>query len=94
MKRTLIEFRGANCSWCLNNMLSHLRSHDSVIAAEFQAGKGCIEVDHDAEDFEQLLAGVESDLRGWRLADNGERVMVDLDVHESTQCPFRSGATS
>lgn len=88
MNHTLIEFHGANCAWCLNNMLTHLRSHDSVTSAEFNAGTGCIEVDHDTDDFGDLLAGVRADLRGWRQADNGERVMVDLDVHPSSACPF------
>lgn len=90
MTHTLIEFHGANCTWCLNNMLTHLRSHDSVISAEFRAGSGCIEVDHNATDFDEILNGVQADLRGWRQADNGERVMVDLDVHSASQCPFRS----
>jgi len=90
MRRTLIEFHGANCSWCLNNMLTHLRSHGSVQSAEFQKGTGCIEVDHDAGDFDELFEGVSMDLRGWRQADNGERVMIDLDVHPSAMCPFRS----
>lgn len=89
MRRTLIEFRGANCTWCVNNTVSHLRSHDSVLSTRVQAGQGCIEVDHDAGDLDELLAGVHADLRGWQQADNGERVMVDLRVHEAAKCPFR-----
>lgn len=89
MTRTLIEFHGANCSWCLNNMISHLRSSEGVVAVRFQAGTGCIEVDHDAGDVAQLLSGMRADLRGWRQADNGERVMVDLGVHSSATCHFK-----
>lgn len=89
MSHRLIEFHGANCAWCVNNMLTHLRSHELVTSAEFNAGTGCIEIDHGTVDFDELLAGVRADLRGWRQADNGERVMVDLEVHLSSACPFR-----
>lgn len=89
MTHTVIEFRGANCSWCLNNMLNHLRSHGSVSSAHLQTGTGCIEVDHNAADFDELLRGIRTDLRGWRQAENGERVMIDVDVHPSAMCPFR-----
>lgn len=92
--RTLIEFHGANCSWCLNNMLTHLRSHESVVSVSYHAGTGCIEVDHDADDAADLLAGIQEDLRGWRQADNGERMMVDLDVHPAEACPFEPRAGS
>ncbi|MGH9066113.1 MAG: hypothetical protein ACRD0J_01105 [Acidimicrobiales bacterium] len=73
-------------------MLAHLRSHESVSRAELRAGRGCIEVDHDTGDFAELLEGVRADLRGWRQADNGERVMIDLDVHPSSMCPFHATA--
>ena len=89
MSRTLIEFNGANCSWCLNQTIAHLRSHGSVVSARVREGTGCIEVDHDAGDMDELLAGLHADLRGWHKADNGERVMVDLRVHEESQCSFR-----
>ena len=89
VRRTLIEFNGANCSWCLNRTLTHLRSHDSVLSARVREGTGCIEVDHDADDLDELLAGLHADLRGWQKADNGERVLVDLRVHEESQCSFR-----
>lgn len=88
-RRTLIEFNGANCAWCLNNTLSHLRSHPSVLLARVREGTGCIEVDHDAGDLDELLAGLHVDLRGWQKADNGERMMVELKVHEAAQCRFR-----
>lgn len=88
MTPTVIEFHGANCPWCLNNMLDHLRSHESVVSVRLRSGTGCIEVEHDAADFANLLSGVQTDLRGWRQADNGERLMIDLDVHPSSACPF------
>lgn len=88
MARTVIEFNNANCSWCLNNMISHLHSQAAVKSVRYEAGTGCIEVDHDAEDIAELMSGVKADLRGWRQGDNGERVMIDLDVHPSESCPF------
>lgn len=94
MRRTVIEFSGANCVWCLNNTLAHLRSHESVLSARLQKGTACIEVDHDAGDLDELLAGLQADLRGWQRADNGERVIVDLQVHDSSECPFGRSAGS
>lgn len=90
MRQTLIEFRGANCTWCLNYAISHLRSRHAVRAVQVQAGMGCIEVDHDADDLDELLPDVRADLRGWQRADNAERVLVDLQVHEAGQCPLRT----
>ena len=89
MRRTLIEFDGANCSWCLNRALAHLRSHGSVLSARVREGTGCIEVDHDAGDLDDLLAGLHADLRGWQKADNGERMLVNLRTHEEARCSFR-----
>lgn len=89
MKHMLIEFHGANCSWCLNNTLTHLRSHASVSSADLQPRTGCIELDYEADNFDELLKGVRADLHGWRQADNGERVMIDLNVHPSSMCPCR-----
>ncbi len=93
MRRTLIEFSGANCSWCLNTTLVHLRSHQSVRSARVREGAGCVEVDHDAGDLDELLTGLNADLRGWQKADNGERVMVNLRVHEESQCSLRPPET-
>lgn len=85
---TVIEFHGANCAWCLNDMLSELRAHESVVTATFQAGAGCIEVRHEAPDVGDLLTALQADLRGWHQADNGERVMVHVPLHPARNCPF------
>ena len=50
------------------------------------ASAGCLVVDHEHDDPGALIAGIQHDLRGWELAGNGERVMVDLAVHEESQC--------
>lgn len=89
-RRTVIEFHGANCTWCLNHTLAHLRAHDSVTSARLHAASGCIEVNHTASDIDDLLAGTQLRLRGWRQADNGERVMIDLDVHRAGSCLLRT----
>lgn len=86
-KRTMFEFDGANCGWCLSRTLAHLRADERVRWAALQAGSSCIEVHHTASDAGDLLTGVGALLRGWRQADNGERVIVDLDVHPSSSCP-------
>lgn len=87
-RSTVVEFQGANCSWCLNDMLGHLRAHDSVMSATLRAGAGCVEVRHHAPDIEELITALRAELRGWRQADNGERVMVQVPVHPSPTCPF------
>lgn len=92
LRQSVIEFHGANCAWCLNDMLSDLRSHDSVVAATFHAGTGCIEVRYGAPDVGDVLTALQADLRGWHQADNGERVMVEVPVHPSRNCPFSRGA--
>jgi len=47
---------------------------------------GCLVVDHDCDDPIALVAEIHDDVRGWELAANGEAVMVDLDVHEESEC--------
>ena len=93
-RRTVIEFHGANCAWCLNDIFADIRRHGSVVSATLHAGTGCIEVRHDAHDLEGVLADIRTDLRGWRQADNGERVMIYVSVHPSRQCPFVSSRST
>ena len=87
--RTVLEFRGANCAWCLNDVLNGLRSQDAVVTATLHAETGCIEVIHEARDVGDVLSAIRADLRGWHQADNGERVMVRVPLHPSPNC--RSG---
>ena len=92
-QQRVIEFHGANCAWCLNEMLSELRSHGSVLTATLRAGAGCIEVRPCGPDACDVLTALHADLRGWHQADNGERVMVQVPLHPSRNCPFNRDAS-
>lgn len=83
--RTAIELGNSNCSWCLNNMLDDLRRQVVVQAVRLDASAGCLLVDH-AGNRAALLARVHAMARGSEVADNGEPVMVDLDVPEEPRC--------
>ena len=85
LMRTAIELGNSNCSWCLNNMLEDLRGRAVVEAVHLDASAGCLVVDH-AGDPAALLARVHAVVRGSEVADNGESVMVGLDVREEPRC--------
>jgi hypothetical protein len=90
--RTVVELGGSNCSWCRNAMIDRLMARPSVREVHFDGTAGCLMVDHDHDSLAALLAAVGEDLRGWELADNGERVMVKLAVHEAPDCHMPRGA--
>jgi hypothetical protein len=83
--RTAFELGNSNCNWCLNSTLDDLRGQSDVEAVFLKASAGCLVVDHKA-DPEALQARVRSVVRGPEIADNGESVMVELDVHEEPRC--------
>lgn len=68
-------------------MIAHLRVRQLVRVLHVSSRGGCLVVDHDHDSAAALVAEIGDDLRGWELADNGERVMVTLDVHERGECP-------
>jgi len=78
--RTIFELGNSNCSWCLNSTLDDLRGRADVGAVFLNASAGCLVVNHKS-DSAALLARVRSVIRGSATADNGESVMVELDVH-------------
>ncbi len=86
---TVVQLGNSNCSWCVNAMIEHLRARPLVREVRSSMTTGCLEVDHDYADEAELVAGIHDDLRGWVKADNGEAVMVELDVHPEGQCPLR-----
>lgn len=92
--KTIIGLANSNCSWCLNAMAERLADRPLVNAVHVNAAAGCLEVDHDHDDPEALVVQIHDDLRGWVTADNGEAVMVDLDVHEETACRLASSKPS
>lgn len=67
-------------------MVDQLRARPLVRRVHLAASAGCLVVDHEHDDPGALVAGIQHDLRGWELAGNGEVVMVDLAVHEDSQC--------
>jgi hypothetical protein len=69
-------------------MIDHLNARPLMRQVHVNATTGCLVVDHDHDSPVALIEEIHDDLRGWELAGNGERVMVDLDVHEETHCPL------
>lgn len=89
--QTVIQLQNSNCGRCLDIMSNRLLARPLVRQVHVDASTGCLLVEHDHEDPGLLVAQIHDDLRGWELADNGERVMVDLDVHEESQCQWQAG---
>jgi hypothetical protein len=89
--RTFVELGNSNCTLCRDAVIDHLRTRPLVRQVHTNSTAGCLVVEHDHDSPAALLAVVEDDLRGWELADNGERVMVKLEVHEGTGCVLHDG---
>ncbi len=84
--RTVVQLANSNCPWCLRAMSDRLRARPLVRQVHLNSTAGCLVVDHDHDRPAGLVAEIHDHLRGWELADNGEAVMVDLDVHEESEC--------
>lgn len=84
--QTIVGLANSNCSWCLNTMSDRLAARPLVRSVHLNAASGCLVVEHDHDDPAALVAEIHDDLRGWEVGDNGETVMVDLDVHEESAC--------
>jgi len=87
--QTIVQLGNSNCGSCLNAMADHLRTQSLVRRVRLNQAKGCLVVDHERADPSSLIAEIAKDVRGWELASNGEVVMVELDVHEEFECPWR-----
>jgi len=90
---TLVTLGNSNCPWCLNAMMERLRARPLVRDVRSNTTDGCLEIDHDYAEEADLVAGIHDDLRGWVTADNGEAVMVELDVHPVDQCRYAPPGT-
>ena len=86
--RTVVRLGNSNCGWCLRAMMEHLNAQPLVRKVKLNATAGCLVVDHDLGNPAALIADIRPEARGWELAGNGEKVMVELDVHEESQCPW------
>ncbi|MDQ6785011.1 MAG: hypothetical protein M3063_16560 [Actinomycetota bacterium] len=73
-------------------MAERLVARPLVRAVQINLAAGCLVVDHGHDNPAALVAEIHDDLRGWEQADNGETVMVDLDVHEESQCRWAGTA--
>ncbi len=84
--RTVVQLSNSSCPWCLRAWSDRLLARTLVRQVHVNSTAGCLVVDHDHDDPARLVAEIHDDLRGWEPADNGEAVMVDLDVHEESEC--------
>lgn len=84
--RTVVELGNSNCTLCRDAVIDHLMTRPLVRQVRPNSSAGCLSIEHDHDSAAALLAVIQDDLRGWELADNGERVMVTLDVHEGAAC--------
>lgn len=84
--RTVVQLANSNCTWCLRYVSDRLRARPLVRQVHLDSAAGCLVVEHDHDNPMALVAEIHDDLRGWELAANGEVVMVDLDVHEESEC--------
>lgn len=82
--RTVVQLANSNGPWCLRTWSDRLLARALVRQVHVNSTAGCLVVDHDHP--ERLVAEIHDDLRGWELADNGEAVMVDLDMHVESEC--------
>ena len=92
--RTLIQLHNANCAECLNAIEDQLRSQREVRSVHLDAAHGCIEVDHDHDDPEVIVALLRHSLRGWQIAGNGEIVQVPETPELTHVCRVASDAST
>jgi copper chaperone CopZ len=75
---TNLRVDGANCPFCLNDLIDHLRTIDGVTSVNSSISEGCIAIDHDDLDVAELLDTIRSSLHGVAMASN-EIVMSPID---------------
>jgi hypothetical protein len=84
--RTVIELANSNCTWCRDGMIDRLIRRPLVRQVHANSAAGCLVVDYDHDSPAALVAEVREDLRGWILAEDGDKVMISLDAHEAAGC--------
>jgi copper chaperone CopZ len=75
---TNLRIDGANCPFCLNDVIDRLRAIDGVTSVDSSISAGCLAIDHDALDPEDLLNLIRTSLHGVSMASN-EIVMSPID---------------
>lgn len=87
--QTIVQLDNSNCGSCLNTMADHLRGSEPGASRAAQPGYGMPRGRPRAS--RPILAdrGDREGCARLELASNGEVVMVELDVHEEFEFPWR-----
>lgn len=86
---TEIDVAGANCPWCLNEMLDALRRQPGVVAADTSMGDGCLRLEHWQLPVDGLVDVVRTHLHADDMS-SGEHLMVKVDpVAAERHCGHR-----
>ena len=75
---TNLRVDGANCPFCLNDAVDHLRTIDGITSVDSSISDGCIAIEHDNLDLAELLGTIRTSLHGVTMAAN-EIVMSPID---------------
>jgi len=75
---TNLRVDGANCPFCLNDVIDHLRTIDGITSVESSISEGCIAIEHDDLDVAGLVDTIRNSLHGVTFAAN-EIVMSPID---------------
>jgi len=76
--QTNLRVDGANCPFCLNDVIDHLRRIDGITSVDSSISEGCIAIEHDNLDVAELIDTIGRSLRGVTMAAN-EIVMSSID---------------
>ncbi len=76
--RTNLRVDGANCPFCLNDVIDHLRTIDGISAVNSSITEGCIAIDHEGLDEAEFVDMIRASLHGVTMASN-EIVMSTID---------------
>jgi len=75
---TNLRVDGANCPFCLNDVIDHLRNVDGITSVDSSISQGCIAIEHDDLDVAGLINTIGTMLHGVIMAAN-EIVMSPID---------------
>lgn len=76
--QTNLRVDGANCPFCLNEVIDHLRTIDGITSVDSSISEGCIAIEHDDVDVAGLVDTIRTSLHGVTFAAN-EIVMSPID---------------
>ena len=75
---TNLRVDGANCPFCLNDVVDHLLTVDGITSADSSISEGCIAIEHDDLDVAELVETIGTSLHRVAMAAN-EIVMSPID---------------